>query len=80
MNGYVRGDNLPPTARAEVLAAFIYRWTSDNPSRKRAYARIARPRVPRITDEEWLRRYAFRVTKAGRLYRRSLARRREEGL
>jgi hypothetical protein len=33
----VKGNQLPETARREALAAFIYRWTSDNPRRTEVY-------------------------------------------
>lgn len=33
----VKGADLSASTRAEVLAAFPYRWTSDNPNRVRAY-------------------------------------------
>lgn len=33
----IRGDRLTPRQRELVLAAFIYRWTKDNPHRGTAY-------------------------------------------
>jgi len=33
----VRGDRLTPRQRREVLAGFIYRWTTENPQRVRAW-------------------------------------------
>ena len=34
---YVRGDLLPMSLRREVLKAYIYRWTVDNPRRAEVY-------------------------------------------
>ena len=38
----VRGDRLTPRQRAEVLAAFIYRWTKDNAQRVQAWGRCSK--------------------------------------
>jgi hypothetical protein len=35
----VRGSNLTPSQRTEVLQAFIYRWTRDNRRRAEVYGR-----------------------------------------
>ena len=33
----IRGDLLPERLRRQVLESYLYRWTSDNPHRARAY-------------------------------------------
>jgi hypothetical protein len=69
--GWVRGDKLSPKLRAEVLARFLYRWTHSNPNRERVWRGLSsRPTTLLISDEEWLRRYCFRVTRKGELDRR----------
>ena len=63
----IRGDNLSPTNKAEVLRAYVYRLTTENgyPQRNPCNAR-----VPAITDAQWLREHAFHVTRAGTLSRK----------
>ena len=62
----VKGAELAPSTRREVLSAFIYRLTIENgyPGRNPCKAR-----VPAISDAQWLQEHAFWVTKAGRLAR-----------
>lgn len=67
-NPIIRGDKLPYHLQQEVLRKFIYRWTSDNTQRDYAWSKISgKPRIPLITDAQWLREHAFHVTKAGKL-------------
>jgi hypothetical protein len=66
-NPVIRGDKLPPHLKAEVLRKFIYRWTTGNTQLDQAYRGIETPRIPMISDEQWLREHAFHVTKDGRL-------------
>jgi hypothetical protein len=40
MSKLVRGDQLPSNLRREVLSSYLYRWTSDNPQRDRAWQGI----------------------------------------
>ena len=63
----VQGSKLSPALQARVLTHFIYRWTHENtpplPARMQ-------PRIPRVSDAEWLRTHAFYVTLTGALDRR----------
>lgn len=66
----VRGTDLNQRQRQLVFAAFVYRWTKDNPHRLLAWGRVPEadwPRVPLMTDEEWLTLHAFYFTKQGAL-------------
>jgi len=63
----ILGTHLGSKLRQDVLNAFIYRWTSDNPRRESVYANISKPTMPLITDDEWLSKYYFHVTKRGTL-------------
>jgi hypothetical protein len=68
MSKLVRGDQLPSNLRREVLSRYVYRWTSDNPQRDRAWTGIkGAPTMPLISDEQWLRDHAFYVTDRGTL-------------
>ena len=60
----IKGPDLSPSARRDVLAAFVYRQTTENgyPARNPCNAR-----VPAITDAQWLAEHAFYVTATGRL-------------
>jgi hypothetical protein len=67
-NPLIRGDKLQNHLKQEVLRKFIYRWTSDNTQREYAWRGISgKPRIPLISDAQWLREHAFHVTKAGKL-------------
>jgi hypothetical protein len=63
----VNGSKLKLAARAEALARFIYRLTTENgyPQRNPCGAR-----VPAISDEEWLANHDFYVTNSGKLLNR----------
>lgn len=68
----IKGIDLTPSQKAQVLRSFIYRWTADNHQREAAWAhsvpnRLEWPRIPLITDYEWLTRYSFYFTPVGRL-------------
>lgn len=59
---WVRGDKLTPALKKQVLAGFIYRWTSDNQERERVWTKLhSKPRIPLVTDEEWLKTHVFHV-------------------
>lgn len=67
-NPCVRGDKLPYNLQQEVLRKYIYRWTSGNTQRESAWAGVSgKPRIPLITDAQWLKEHAFHVTKKGEL-------------
>jgi hypothetical protein len=71
MSKLVRGDRLPSDLRREVLARYVYRWTSDNPDRERMWrGREGAPTIPLVSDAQWLRDHAFYVTARGTLDRR----------
>lgn len=63
----IRGDNLTPRQRAEVLAEFPYRWTVENKERARAewQAVGAKPPEPLMTDGEWLALHTFHFNDDG---------------
>ena len=63
----IRGDKLPYDLRNEVLRSYIYRWTKDNHQREIVYRSIEKPTIPLISDNEWLAKYSFYVTKQGKL-------------
>lgn len=63
----IKGSKLSDQQRRQVLSAFVYRWTADNPMRERAWAHHERPRIPLISDDEWLKRYQFYFTSTDRL-------------
>ena len=75
----IRGDKLNSQQKAHVLAAFVFRWTTEN--YKRAYrcphcnllkiefdrieCRQHHPTIGLISDEEWLARHAFHFVADG---------------
>jgi hypothetical protein len=68
----IKGIQLSEQQKRQVLAAFIYRWTVDNHQREAAWNhsvpdKTQWPRIPLITDYEWLTRYSFYFTPAGSL-------------
>lgn len=63
----ITGDKLLPKTRQQVLAAYLYRLTTENGYPKNNPCGAT---VPAISDEEWLRTHAFYVTRNGRLDRR----------
>ena len=67
----IRGDHLGSKLRAEVLGAYIYRWTTGNERRQEVYSGIGAPSLPPVSDDEWLRTHYFEVTKRGELSRRT---------
>ena len=60
---WVRGDKLSPELQRAVKDTFIYRWTKDNPHREDLYHGRGKPRLPLISDEEWLCNTEFHVVK-----------------
>lgn len=68
----IKGTSLSYSQRRQVLAAFLYRWTADNLRRIAAWSKAFPdkkdwPRIPLISDEEWLGRYSFYFTRTGQL-------------
>jgi hypothetical protein len=64
----VRGDKLSESARREVLESHGHRWTVENEARARRWhwaATIDPPRIPLVTDAQWLREHAFHVVRDG---------------
>jgi hypothetical protein len=61
----VKGSELTPDQRSQVLNAFVYRHTIQHPS-PQSYAKGRAP-TPTQTDDDWLREHAFHFTKNGRL-------------
>lgn len=65
----IKGTDLTRRQREQVLAAFIYRWTTENPQRESAWAFAGKsggaPSMPLISDDEWLAQYAFNFLKDG---------------
>lgn len=64
----VRGDRLSDSARRQVLSAFGYRWTHENEMRARSWCRQSGfdpPKIPLISDNQWLQEHAFHVVKNG---------------
>lgn len=69
-NPVVRGDKLPHHLQQEILNSFGYRWTKENEVRARSWFKAGNakpPRIPLISDAQWLREHAFHVTRAGKL-------------
>jgi len=64
MSKLVKGRDLTPEQIVEVKRAFIYRLTWENryPDENPCGAT-----VDPITDEEWISKHAFYITKAGKL-------------
>jgi hypothetical protein len=65
----VRGTDLSPQAREQVLSRFVYRWTADNPEREAAWRNLSQPKLPfrNVSDEDWLASHAFHVRDDGLL-------------
>lgn len=63
----VKGANLTPRQRAEVLAGFPYRWTVENRVRAHAFYRGQVPTIAPTTDDEFVRTHAFYIRKNGHL-------------
>jgi hypothetical protein len=72
MPALIRGDRLLPATRAEVLSAFLYRWTVENERRARESQPWLAHELPivepaMLTDAEWLASSAFYVNDDGTL-------------
>lgn len=67
MSALVRGSDLSPSIKAEVLRSYVHRLTVENgyPKRNPTGATVAP-----ITDAEWLAQYGFHVTAKGTLDKR----------
>ena len=62
----IKGQDLTTAQRAEVLAAYLYRWTKENPRRVEMWRKVqGQPTMALISDEEWLRDHAFHFVKDG---------------
>ena len=60
----IKGSELSPVTRAEVLRTFTYRLTTENGYPKRNPCGAS---VPAVSDAEWLAAHAFYVRKDGAL-------------
>jgi hypothetical protein len=70
----IRGKDLTTRQKAQVKAAFLYRWTVENDRREAVWSKLGKPTMPLQTDEEWINDHAFHFIKDGsRLSRRSYA-------
>jgi hypothetical protein len=58
----VKGGDLTPAQREEVLRAFVHRNTVERPDRT-----LPGMVMVRSSDEEWLQEHAFYITVKGRL-------------
>jgi len=61
----VKGTELSETLKQEVLNSYIYRWTKENEGKARQAMGINSPKIPPISDAEWLEQHAFYVTNDG---------------
>lgn len=62
----IKGAELNAAQRAQVLAAFVYRWTHENPNRIKAWDNVrGYPTIPLQHDAEWLAGHAFRFINDG---------------
>ncbi len=56
----IKGKDLNRKQTDQVLHAFLYRWTTDNPSRERLWRNIKnKPTIPLEADYRWLNDHAF---------------------
>lgn len=60
----IRGDHLNQRQKQQVLGAFVHRWTTGNTHRESVY-KGRKPRIPLISDSQWLKEHAFHFTKDG---------------
>ena len=62
----IRGKDLSANQRQLVLAAFVYRWTTENHQREASWRTVSgKPTIPLKTDAAWLAEHAFHFTKDG---------------
>ena len=61
----IQGQDLTPKQTEQVLCAFVYRWTTGNEARTRVYFKRVHPKIPLISDHEWLNKHAFHFLKDG---------------
>ncbi len=62
----IKGRDLNESQKKQVLSAFIYRWTLDNPRLYEAYRNMdSKPTCPKVSDAEWLEKHAFHFLKDG---------------
>lgn len=62
----IKGNKLNADQKRQVLAAYIHRWTVENPN-PCIIKRRQGMTIPLLTDEQWLAEHAFYFTKSGRL-------------
>ena len=55
----IKGEELNQRQTEQVLSAYVYRWTTGNCARERAWATISKPTVPLQSDHEWINDHAF---------------------
>lgn len=67
---WITGDKLSPRTRKQVLASYGYRWTHENHHVYRNMRHLA-PRIPLVSDSEWLAEHAFKIKKDGTLDNRN---------
>lgn len=63
----VKGEDLTPAQRAQVLEAYIYRWTNENEGVESRFPGGQGPTMDKQSDEDWIKEHAFRFTNDGRL-------------
>jgi hypothetical protein len=66
----VRGSDLTPAAKRQVLGAYGYRWTVENERRAREWFHSSGhepPRAALVTDAQWLADHSFAITSRGEL-------------
>lgn len=63
----IKGSDLNAAQRAEVLRAFVYRWTVENGHRANVWGRsgLTPPAMPLQSDDEWLAEHAFHFLNDG---------------
>lgn len=81
----VRGDKLHPDVRKQVLGSYVHRWTHENskqsyggkcPGCAQGHPTDMSPEqwhkhhMPLVSDNEWLSKHAFHVTKSNKLSNR----------
>ena len=61
----IKGNKLNSQQRAEVLRAYVNRWTIENKDTMRNWRPECLPTIAPVTDEEWLAEHAFHFLKDG---------------
>lgn len=63
MSKLIKGSDLSPYVKKQVLNAYIYRHTHENLKRSKQYNPTVR--IPPVSDTEWLEAHAFYVLNDG---------------